>query len=84
VLTAELRRYLPGVAASTNGRGRVTWRYGGQVVTAHNDRGCYRIQLNPRFGGLQDAERHDLHTAKTFARTLSGHFDARLSVADSS
>ena len=82
LLTAELRRYLPAVAATTNGPGRVTWRYGGQEVTAHNDRGCYRIQLDPRFGGLQDAVRHDSHTAKTFAKTLSGHFDARLSVAD--
>jgi hypothetical protein len=28
VLTAELRRYLPDVRASTNRRGnRVTWRY---------------------------------------------------------
>jgi hypothetical protein len=43
LLTAELRRYLPAVAATTNGRDRVTWRYGGQEVTAHNDRGCYRF-----------------------------------------
>lgn len=81
-LTVELRRYIPGVAASTNGCDRVTWRYGGEDVVARNDCGCYRIQLNPRFGGLQDADRHDAFTAANFAKTLAGHFDARFSVAD--
>jgi len=70
LLTDELRRYLPAVAATTNGRGRVTWRYGGQEVTAHNDRGCYRIQLDTRWGELQDAERHDEHAAATCALTI--------------
>jgi len=60
--TAELRRYLSAVAATMNGRGRVTWRYGDQEVTAHNDRGCYRIQLDPRFGGVQDHTRRDACT----------------------
>ncbi len=73
LLTTELRRYLLAVAATTNGRDRVTWRYNGQEVTARNDRGCYRIQLDPRFGGLQDGERHDQHTATTFAKTIAGH-----------
>lgn len=81
-LTAELRRYLPDVKASTNGRDRVTWRFGGQEVTCTNDRGCYRIQLDPRFGGLQDGERHDGHTATAFAKTMAGHFEPRFSVAD--
>jgi hypothetical protein len=64
VLTAELRRYLPAVAATTNGRDRVTWRYGGQEVTAHNDRGCYRIQLKPalwRVAGCRTARRPHSH-----------------------
>ena len=52
------------------------------MVTGTNDRGCYRIQLNPRFGGLQDFERHDDHTATVMARTIAGHFDPALSVAD--
>jgi hypothetical protein len=82
VLTAELRHYLPAVAATTNGRGRVTWRHGGQEVTAHNDRGCYRIQLDPRFGGLQDNTRRDAFTAVTIAMTIAVHFDASLSLAD--
>jgi hypothetical protein len=81
LLTAELRRMLPAVSASTNGYDRVVWRYDGERVTGTNDRGCYRIQLNPRFGGLQDFERHDAHTATTMARS-AGHFDAALSVAD--
>jgi hypothetical protein len=50
---------LPAVTASTNGYDRVVWRYGGQTVTATSDRGCYRIKLDPRSGGLQDFERHD-------------------------
>jgi hypothetical protein len=81
LLTAELRRYLPAVAATTNGRGRVTWRYGGQEVTAHNDRGCYRIQLDPRFGGLQDNTRRDAFTAVNCAM-IAIHFDASLPIAD--
>ncbi len=83
LLTAELRRLLPEVSASTNGYDRVVWRYGNQYVTGTNDCGCYRIQLDQRFGGgLQDFERHDHHTAIVMARSIAGHFDAALSVAD--
>jgi hypothetical protein len=82
LLTDELRRRLPEVKATTNGRDRVTWRYDGKEVTAHNDRGCYMIRLDPRFGGLQDAERHDEHTATTCALTVAGFFDARFTRAE--
>jgi hypothetical protein len=85
LLTAELRRFLPDVAASsTRGGHRVTWRYRDLEVMATNDRGEFKIMLDPRFGGLSDAERHDEFTAKNFARTLAGHFDPKFSVADAS
>ena len=61
---------LPDVSPSRNGFDRVVWRHGGQRVTGTNDRGCYRIQLNPRFGGLQDFERHDAFTATNFAKSI--------------
>jgi hypothetical protein len=83
VLTAELRRYLPDVRASTNRRGdRVTWRYRDQLVTCTNDRGVFSIQIDPRFGSFHDAERHDVFTATTRAKSVAGHFDAAHSVAD--
>ena len=83
VLTAELRRYLPDVRASANRRGdRVTWRYRELVVTCRNDRGVYSIQTDPRFGGFHDGERRDDFTARTFARSIAGHFSPALSVAD--
>jgi hypothetical protein len=44
---------------------RVTWRYNRLNVTCAHDRGCYRMQLNPRLGGLQDVDRHDQFTAAT-------------------
>ena len=62
VLTAELRRYLPDVRASTNRRcNRVTWRHRDLFVTCTNDRGVFSIQTDPRFGGFHDAERHDFY-----------------------
>jgi hypothetical protein len=82
VLTVELRRYLPDVRASMNRRAdRATWRYDGQEVTAHNDRGVFLVRIDPRFGALQDAERHDNFTARNFGKTIAGHFDPRFSVA---
>ena len=83
VLTAELRRYLPDVRASTNRRcDRVTWRHRELLVTCTNDRGVFSIRTDPRFGGFHDAERHDVFTATTLAKSIAGHFDAAFSVAD--
>jgi len=81
-VTAELRRYLPTVSASTNGHDRVIWRYGGQTVTCTNDSGTFRTKLDPRWGGLQDIDRHDAFTAANTAKTVAGHFESRFSVPD--
>src|SRR5450631_1103966 len=47
-----------------------------------NDRGVFSIQTDPRFGGFHDAERQDVFTATTLAKSIAGHFDAAHSVAD--
>jgi hypothetical protein len=82
VLTAELRRYLPDVIATTNGRDRVTWRLGDKIVAASCDRGVYSIRTDPRWGGFHDSERHDEFTAHNLAKSVAGHFDAKHSIAD--
>jgi hypothetical protein len=83
ILTDELRRYLPEIRATMNrGGDRVTLRFGEQVVTCTNAAGCFHVQLDPRFGGLQDNQRRDEFTARTFGKTIAGHLDARFSTKD--
>jgi hypothetical protein len=70
VLTAELRRYIPDVAAFANGHDRIRWRYRGLEAMAENDRGVYIIRTDSRWGGFQDGERHDAYTRATLQKRL--------------
>ena len=84
VLVTALRELLPEIRASRRGRD-VILRYGTseRVVTITDDRGTYWIKtddVNP-MAMLCDSERHDEHTARTFARTIAGGYDAKLSRA---
>lgn len=54
----------------------MTWRCGALEVTATNNRGVYCVRLDPYLGGMQDAERPDVFTATTLAKSIAGYFDA--------
>lgn len=80
VLVGALRELLPEILATRKG-GVVTLRHRNseRVVTITEDAGAYWIKTTDAgalVATLQDSEQ----TAKTFAQTIAGGFDPRLSV----
>jgi hypothetical protein len=82
-LVAELRSMLPDVSAVRK-RGAVRLsRTGSQRVVDITEAGTTFWLATHDAGApmatLCDGDRHDLHTARTFARSIAGGYDAALS-----
>jgi hypothetical protein len=79
VLVERVRELIPSVRA-TRRAGVVYLRHAGEVVTITDDRGTFWVRRTASGGsGLYDSDRHDVHTARTMARSIAGMLDARLS-----
>jgi hypothetical protein len=81
----RLRELIPDITAARSG-GRVTIRrpQSPRVIRIMQDAGAYWIKTedNAPMAMLVDSDRHDAHTARTFARSIASGFDATLSRAD--
>jgi hypothetical protein len=85
VLVDCLRTLLPDVNATPSRRGVTIWRPGSEhVVTIAKDGGGYWVASgeDAPMARLVDSDRHDAHTARAFARSIAGGFDARLASTD--
>ncbi|MDB5094561.1 MAG: hypothetical protein JWO85_2662 [Candidatus Eremiobacteraeota bacterium] len=79
VLVARLRELIPAVRA-TYRAGVVYLRHTGEEVTITDDRGTFWVRRTGSGGsGLYDSDRHDVHTARTMAKSIAGMLDANLS-----
>jgi hypothetical protein len=61
----------------------VTRRYDDQQVTCTNERGRYRIQTDPLFGGMYEcASARCVYGAQLCELDIDGHFDAKYTVTN--
>ena len=86
-LARYLRAYVPEVLAVRSGPRRTTLRYGDRNVSLIQDGSIYWIRFNSEadvvpMASLFDGQRHDDFTARNFAKTIAGFFDARHSTAN--
>jgi len=83
LIDTELRAEL-AVVATRIGTRLVRWRYAGRTATLTHDRNTYWFRFiaddGSRMASLFAEERRDAFTARNFARSVAGYFDARLSV----
>jgi len=79
VLVDRVRELIPTVSATR--RARVVYlRHADEVVTITDDRGTFWVRRTASGGsGLYDSDRHDMHTARTMAKSIAGMLDANLS-----
>jgi hypothetical protein len=86
VLVTRLRELLPDVTAARRSREVTIGRpNAARVVTITERRGAYWIETvdaGAPMAMLVDSDRHDVHTARTFARSIAGGYDARLARPD--
>ena len=81
VLVNRLRELLPDLKATRTGSSVTIRRpQSARVVVITQDDGAFWIGTEDAspMARLVDTDRHDVHTARTFARSIAGGFDANL------